>query len=152
MASVNKAILVGNLGKDPEMRYTQSNTPVCSFSIATTNSWTDQQGNKQEKTEWHNIIAWARLAEVCNQYLKKGKQVYIEGEIQTRKWQDNNGHDRWTTEIKARVMQMLGTRADNQDGGQQAQPQGDPGPQGGQEPYYPQAPQTVPEDDELPFR
>ncbi len=149
MASVNKAIVVGNLGKDPEIRYTQNNTPVCTFSVATTDRWTDQQGNPQERTEWHRIVAWAKLAEICEKYLHKGKQVYIEGSMQTREWEDQNGNKRYTTEIKAREMQMLGTKADRdaQQGG------GDPGPSQGdyQQPSYPEAPGPGPDDDDLPF-
>ena len=111
---VNKVILIGNLGKDPEIRYTQSGTAVANFTIATTESWGGKDGQeKQEKTEWHNIVAWARLAEICNQYLSKGRQVYIEGRIQTRKWEDRDGNTRYTTEIVAQNMQMLGGRGDS---------------------------------------
>lgn len=111
---VNKVILIGNLGKDPEIRYTQSGTAVANFTLATTESWGGKDGQeKQEKTEWHNIVVWARLAEICNQYLSKGRQVYIEGRIQTRKWEDRDGNTRYTTEIVARDMQMLGGRGDN---------------------------------------
>ncbi len=111
---VNKVILIGNLGKDPEIRYTQSGTAVANFTVATTESWGGKDGQeRQEKTEWHNIVAWARLAEICNQYLAKGRQVYIEGRIQTRKWEDRDGNTRYTTEIVARDMQMLGSRGDS---------------------------------------
>ena len=109
---VNKVILIGNLGKDPEMRYTQSGTAVANFSLATTDSWTGKDGNKEERTEWHNIVAWARLAEICGQYLTKGRQVYIEGRIQTRKWEDRDGNTRYTTEVVAQNMQMLGGRGE----------------------------------------
>jgi single-strand DNA-binding protein len=110
---VNKAILIGNLGRDPEIRYTQSGDCVATFSIATSESWKDKQtGEEQERTEWHNIVAWRRLAEICGEYLVKGKQVYIEGRIRTRKWQDRDGNDRYTTEIEALTMQMLGSRGD----------------------------------------
>ena len=109
---VNKAILIGNLGRDPEMRYTQSGTAVANFTLATTDSWTGKDGNKEERTEWHNIVAWARLAEICSQYLTKGRQVYIEGRIQTRKWEDKDGNTRYTTEIVAQNMQMLGSRGE----------------------------------------
>ena len=108
---VNKVILIGNLGKDPEMRYTQSGTAVANFTVATTESW-GKDAEKQEKTEWHNIVAWARLAEICGQYLTKGRQVYIEGRIQTRKWEDRDGNTRYTTEIVAQNMQMLGGRGE----------------------------------------
>jgi single-strand DNA-binding protein len=113
---VNKVILIGNLGKDPEIRYTQNGTAVANFSLATTDSWS-KDGETNERTEWHNIVAWARLAEICNQYLHKGKQVYIEGRIQTRKWEDRDGNDRYTTEIVAQNMQMLGGRGDGDFGG-----------------------------------
>ena len=109
---VNKVILVGNLGQDPELRYTGSGTAVCNFSLATTESYKDRDGNQVENTEWHRVVAWARLAEICGEYLKKGRQVYIEGQIQTRQWEDKEGQTRYTTEIKAREMQMLGGRDD----------------------------------------
>jgi single-strand DNA-binding protein len=108
MASVNKVILVGNLGADPELRYTSSGTPVASFSLATREQWTNKGGEKGEKTEWHKIVAWARLGEICGEYLHKGKQVYIEGRLQTRSWEDRDGNKRYTTEIVAQTMQMLG--------------------------------------------
>ena len=104
---INKAILIGNLGADPEIRYTQSGTQVATFNIATTERWKDQEGQMQEKTEWHRIVAWARLAEICGEYLNKGSRVYVEGRIQTQKWQDQSGNDRYTTEIVAREMKML---------------------------------------------
>ena len=108
---VNKVILVGNLGKDPEVKYMPSGDAVCNFTLATSESWNDKQsGDKVEKTEWHNIVMYRRLAEVAGEYLRKGSQVYIEGKLKTRKWQDKNGQDRWTTEIEAREMQMLGGR------------------------------------------
>lgn len=115
MAGVNKVIIVGNVGRDPEVRHTKSGEPVCSFSIATTERWKDKNGEQQEKTEWHRVVAWARLAEICGEYLRKGKQVYIEGRLQTRDWEDKDGHKRYTTEIIANTMQMLGRRGD--DGG-----------------------------------
>lgn len=107
---INKVILIGNLGADPEIRYTQSGTPVCNFRIATSERWKGQDGQQQEQTEWHNIVAWRRLAEICSEYLSKGSKVYIEGKLQTRKWQDQNGNDRYTTEIVAKDMQMLSPR------------------------------------------
>jgi len=113
MAGVNKAIVVGNLGNDPEVRTTQSGTQVANFSVATSEQYTDASGQKQERTEWHRIVTFGRLAEICAQYLHKGKQVYIEGRIQTRKWTDQNGQDRWTTEIVANQMQMLGRAGDS---------------------------------------
>jgi single-strand DNA-binding protein len=110
MASVNKVILVGNLGKDPESRYLPDGGAVCNFSVATTDKWKDKSGEQQERTEWHRVSTFAKLAEICGEYLKKGSQVYIEGRLQTRKWQDKEGHDRYTTEIVADRMQMLGSR------------------------------------------
>jgi single-strand DNA-binding protein len=108
---VNKVILVGNLGKDPEVRYMPSGNAVANVTLATTDSWKDKQtGEKQERTEWHNVVFYSRLAEIVGEYLKKGSQVYVEGRLQTRKWQDKNGNDRYTTEIIASDMQMLGSR------------------------------------------
>ena len=119
MASVNKAIIVGNLGRDPEIRYTQNNTPVATFSIATTDQWSDRNGEKQERTEWHRIVAWGRLAEICSQYLQKGKQVYVEGRLQTREWEDKDGNKRYTTEIVAKEMKMLSPKGGGAAGGNQ---------------------------------
>jgi single-strand DNA-binding protein len=118
--SVNKVILVGRLGRDPELKYTASGTPFCRFSMATDDSWNDKgTGERQERTEWHNIVAWDRLAEICNQYLTKGKLVYIEGSLQTREWDDQEGNKRKTTEIRARDMVMLsGGTGDSAGGGQ----------------------------------
>ncbi len=117
---INKVILVGNLGKDPEIRYTASGAAIANVTIATTDSWRDKQsGEKQEKTEWHRVVFFNRLAEVVGEYLHKGSQVYVEGRLQTRKWQDQSGQDRYTTEIVANEMQMLGSRGG--DGGGQAQ-------------------------------
>jgi len=115
--SVNKVILVGNLGKDPELRYTPSGAAVATFSMATTERYKDKDGNRQDKTEWHNIVAWRQLAEICGKYLHKGKQIYIEGKIQTRSYDDRDGNKRYITEIVADQMQMLGSR-DDQGGGQ----------------------------------
>jgi len=110
---INKVILVGNLGRDPEIKYTASGGAIANLTIATSESWNDKQtGEKVEKTEWHRVVAFQRLAEIMGEYLKKGSQVYIEGKLQTRKWQDQNGQDRYTTEIVASDMQMLGSRAD----------------------------------------
>lgn len=110
MAGVNKVILVGNLGRDPEVRYTPSGTAVANFTLATTETWTDRDGEKQSHTEWHRIVAWRRLGEICGEFLSKGKQVYIEGRIRTREWEDQEGNKRKTTEIEAQTMQMLGSR------------------------------------------
>jgi len=109
MAGVNKVILVGNLGRDPEIRYTQGGQAVCNFTLATTESWASKEGGaREEKTEWHRVVAWGRLAEICGEYLAKGRQVYIEGRLQTREWEDRDGNKRVTTEIVAQTMQMLG--------------------------------------------
>jgi len=109
---VNKVILVGTLGQDPDTRYTPSNAAVANLSIATNESWKDKQtGEQKEKTEWHRIVMFNRLAEIATEYLRKGSQVYIEGKIQTRKWEDKDGNDRYTTEIVANEMQMLGGRS-----------------------------------------
>lgn len=108
---VNKVILVGRLGRDPEMRFTASGTPVANFSVATDEVW-GREGERQTRTEWHNIVVWSRLAEICNQYLTKGRLVYIEGRIQTRDWEDRDGNKRRTTEIVALDMKMLGGRND----------------------------------------
>jgi len=117
---LNKAILIGNLGDSPTVRYTQDGTPVASFSVATSERWKDKDGHNQESTEWHKIVVWKRLAEICGEYLSKGSKVYIEGKMQTRKWQDQNGNDRYTTEIVAREMKMLdskGSSKENDKGG-----------------------------------
>ena len=109
MASLNKVIVLGNLGRDPELRHTPSGRAVCKLSVATTETWNDQQsGERQERTEWHRIVVWGRQAENCAQYLKKGRQVFVEGKLQTRKWQDKEGQDRWSTEIQADRVQFIG--------------------------------------------
>jgi single-strand DNA-binding protein len=113
MASVNKVILVGRLGKDPELKYTQSGDAVANFSIATDETWKDQSGEKQQRTEWHNIVAWKKLADICGEYVKKGQQVYIEGKLQTRKWEDQEGNTKYKTEIVANNLVMLGKKEDN---------------------------------------
>ncbi len=111
MAGVNKVILIGRLGRDPEIRYFQDGTAVANFSMATSEEWKDKEtGEKRERTEWHRIVAFRRLGEICGEYLSKGKQVYIEGKLQTREWQDKEGNQRYTTEIVASGMQMLGTK------------------------------------------
>ena len=105
---VNKAIIIGNLGRDPEVRFTSGGRAVAKFSVATTERWTDQQGQRQEKTEWHNIVVWGKQAETCGQYLSKGRQVYVEGRITTRSYDDKEGNKRYTTEIVARDVRFLG--------------------------------------------
>ncbi len=111
MASVNKVILVGNLGRDPEVRYMPDGGAITNISVATTDTWKDKAGEKQEKTEWHRVAFFGKLAEIAGEYLKKGSQVYLEGRLQTRKWQDKDGQDKYTTEIVADRMQMLGSRS-----------------------------------------
>ena len=152
---VNKVILVGNLGSDPETRYTASGSAVTNVSLATSESWRDKNtGEQQERTEWHRVVFFNRLAEVAGEYLRKGRQVYIEGQIRTRKWQDQSGQDKYTTEIVANEMQMLGGRDDNASGGA---PQGggfrDKPPAAAPKPAA--APAAAPsqdfEDDDIPF-
>lgn len=109
---VNRVFLIGRLGRDPELRYTGSGTPVANFSLATDETWTDSNGQRQNRTEWHNIVVWSRLAEICNQYLRKGRLIFIEGRIQTREWDDRDGNKRRTTEIVATNMQMLESKSD----------------------------------------
>ena len=135
MASVNKVILVGNLGRDPEVRFMPNGEAVCNFSIATTDSWKDKSGAKQEKTEWHNIVMYRKLAEIAGEYLKKGRPVYVEGRLQTRKW-EKDGVTRYTTEIVADQMQMLGGK----DGGSGASYDGGMDQSSGGSDHYNQAP------------
>ena len=142
MSGINKAILIGRLGSDPEIRYTPSGVAVANFSIATSEEWKDKDtGDKQERTEWHRIVVWRRLAEICGEYLSKGRQVYVEGRIQTRSWEDRDGNKRYTTEIIANDIQFLGSRdagdAGRSGGGMGGGYQGVPGP--------------GPEDDDIPF-
>ena len=126
MASVNKAILVGNLGRDPETRYLPDGGAITNISIATTDSWKDKTtGEKKEQTEWHRVAFFGKLAEIAGEYLKKGSQVYIEGRIRTRKWQDKEGQDRYTTEVIADTMQMLGSRGGMGDAANRGEPAGD---------------------------
>lgn len=145
--SVNKVILIGRLGKDPELKYTASGTPFCRFSIATDDVWSDKtSGERQEKTEWHNIVVWDRLAEICNQYLTKGRQVYIEGSLQTREWDDQDGNKRRTTEVRARDMVMLGSGSgEGSGGGQRRAVSAEGGSSGGS------ASTSTITDDDIPF-
>ena len=122
MASVNKVILIGHLGADPEIRYLPSGEAVANLRLATTDVWKDKDGNKQEATEWHRVSFFGRQAEICGQYLKKGSQIYVEGSIRTRKWQDKDGQDRYTTEIRGDRMQMLGGRPAGGDSAPAARP------------------------------
>jgi single-strand DNA-binding protein len=119
MSSLNKIILIGHLGKDPEMRYTPEGSPVATFSLATSENWTDKNGTRQEHTEWHNIVAWNRLADLSKRFLAKGRQVYIEGRLRTREWTDRDGNRRRTTEVIAQQMVLLGSRPVNAEAGTQ---------------------------------
>ena len=142
MASVNKVILIGNLGRDPELRYTKGGQAVANFSIATNEKWTDKEGAQQERTEWHRIVAWGKTGELCAQYLAKGRSTYIEGRLQTREYEDKEGIKRYTTEIVAQNVTFLGGRADSgapPDGGSP----GGAASGGG--------PSTPPPDDNVPF-
>jgi len=149
MASLNKVMLIGNLGKDPEVRYTQSGTAVASFSMATTEKFKSKAGEWEDRTEWHNVTVWGRLAEISGEYLSKGKPVYIEGRLQTRKWQDREGVDRYTTEVVAEKMQMLGGKnggsgnASNSGNGRTGGGQGGSGGSMEEPPFHP--------DDDIPF-
>jgi single-strand DNA-binding protein len=141
---VNKVILIGNLGSDPEVRYTQSGQAVAHFNIATTDAWTDKNGQTQERTEWHRIVVWAKQAENCAKYLSKGRQVYLEGRLQTRDWQDKEGNKRQTTEIVANDVQFLGGGAGGAGrGAAPAGPEPEAPPQGGG--------MGGPPDDDIPF-
>ena len=133
MAGVNKVILIGRLGADPEVRYTSNGTPVANFRIATSTVLTNKQGEKEEKVEWHRIVAFGKLGEICGEYLTKGKQVYIEGRLQTRDWEDKEGNKHWVTEVVATNMQMLGSP-----------------PEQNKEEVPPEPIESIPEDD-IPF-
>jgi single-strand DNA-binding protein len=159
--SINKAILIGNLGADPEVRTTGGGTKVAEFSLATSRRWNDRSGQQQEKTEWHKIIGWSALADIAEQYLKKGDKVYIEGEIQYRSYEDKEGNTRYVTEINAKEMIMLGGRDGGGSGGggsfqSRSKQPATVGKQGAKEaeakdPTYDGFPTAFPEDDDLPF-
>jgi len=117
MSSLNKVMLIGRLGKDPEVRYTPDGSAVANFSLATSETWNDKSGTRQERTEWHNIVAWGKLADLSKRYLAKGRQVYIEGRIRTREWDDKDGNKRRTTEVMANQMVLLGSRSEGMDAG-----------------------------------
>lgn len=138
MASVNRVTLIGNLGRDPELRYTQSGQAVCNFSIATSERWQDKSGDAQERTEWHRIVVWGKSAEACAQYLAKGRPVYIEGKLQTRDWEDKQGNKRQSTEINALSVQFLGGKQD-------------PGTPAEQQQRQQPAPSARPNPDDVPF-
>ena len=114
MASVNKVTIIGNLGKDPELKFMPNGDAVCNFSVATTDTWKDKAGEKQERTEWHNIVMYRKVAEIAGEFLKQGSSVYLEGRLQTRKWQTKEGQDRYTTEVVADSMQMLGKKSEGE--------------------------------------
>jgi single-strand DNA-binding protein len=138
MAALNKVLLIGNLGADPELSYTPNGTAKATMRLATREAWTGKDGQKGERTEWHRVIVWGRLAEICGQYLAKGREVFIEGRLQTRSWEDRDGNKRWTTEVIASGMQMLG-------GGRGAREEG-----GGAAPEEPPLEPTAPDED-VPF-
>ena len=143
MAGINKAILIGRLGSDPEVRYTPSGVAVANFNIATSEEWKDKDsGEKKERTEWHRIVAWSKLGEICGEYLSKGRQVYIEGRIQTRSWEDRDGNKRYTTEIVAADVQFLGGR----DAGSGAR-----AASGESASDFESSQTQAPEDDDIPF-
>jgi len=144
---LNKAILIGNLGADPETRYTQDGTCVCNIRIATTERYKDRNGERQERTEWHRVVLWGKLGEIANQYLHKGSQVYIEGKIETRKWTDRDGNTRYTTEIRANEMKMLGGK------GEGAPRAAAPAEKPAQNDPFADSPSfnDVPVDDDIPF-
>jgi len=133
MASVNKVILIGNLGRDPEVRYTPNGAAVCNVSVATTRNWKSKEGDRQEETEWHRVVFYDRLAEIAGEYLRKGRPVYVEGRLKTRKWQDKEGKDVYTTEIIADQMQLLGGREGGGGGGMGGAEDHDMGAPGGHE-------------------
>lgn len=144
---VNKVILIGHLGADPEVRYTASGSPVANFRIATTDTWNDKNGQKQERTEWHRIVAWAKLGELAGEYLSKGRQVYVEGRLQTRQWDDRDGNKKYTTEIVATQITFLGGRGDAPAGPRREAPEGR-APEGEANFEYGPPPMT---DDDVPF-
>ncbi len=155
---INKVILVGNLGNDPEVRYTPGGAAVTTISVATTENWKDKEGNRQEKTEWHRVVFFGRLAEIAGEYLKKGRQVYVEGKLRTNKWQDQSGNDRYTTEILANEMQMLGGTvgsSGNQNPGGYGNMPSAPPPSGSGEKQTSKESAPIPDfddfDDEIPF-
>ena len=143
MASLNKVMLIGNLGKDPEVRYTASGQAVASFSLATSEKFKSKTGEWEERTEWHNITLWGKLAEIAGEYLAKGKTVYIEGRLQTRKWQDKNGNDRYTTDIVGDKMQMLSGKGERREAGSTPAGGGSGGGSSYEEPPF--------QDDDIPF-
>ncbi len=149
MAGVNKVILIGNLGRDPELRYTQNGQAVANFTLATSENWTDKSGEKAERTEWHRIVTWGKLAEMCAQYLSKGRTVYVEGRLQTREWEDRDGNKRQTTEINAQTVQFLGSPRGGDGGGGAPSGGGGGGGPGGPDGGPSGGPPST--DDDIPF-
>ena len=152
MRGVNKVILVGNLGRDPEVRYIKDGTAVANLRLATSETWNDQNGQRQERTEWHRVVAWGKLAEIAKEYMSKGRQIYVEGKLQTRSWDDREGNKRYTTEVKADQIVMLGTRGDSAGSRDMAAPPPDlasaPGPP---DPAAAAAPAFEATEDDVPF-
>lgn len=142
MSSVNKVILIGNLGKDPEVRYTASGTAVGNFNIATNETWNNKEGKREERTEWHRIVCWAKTAELCGEYLSKGRTVYVEGRLQTREWNDKDGNKRYTTEIVAQTVRFLGGRGDSA---------GKPAPENAEPKAAVSAAEPIDVEDDIPF-
>ena len=149
--SVNKVILLGRLGNNPEIRYTPNGQAVANFSIATSESWNDKSGQKQERTEWHRIVVWAKLAELCGQYLAKGRQVYIEGKLQTRQWDDKEGNKRYTTEVVASTVQFLGASSGAGAGAGAGMNQDYGGAAAGAAMAAPEAAEPAFQEDDIPF-
>jgi len=142
MASLNKVMLIGNLGRDPEVRYTQGGAPVANFTMATTDRWTDPSGEKKERTEWHRIVVWGKQAEIAGEYLRKGRSVFVEGNLQTREWTDREGNKRYTTEVRAQRFQMLGRPGEAAEGGGAQRSEAGAVEEAGGAPY---------EEDDIPF-
>lgn len=154
--SINKVMLIGNLGGEPELRHTASNVPVVNFTVATNESWLNKDGNREERTEWHRVVAWRRLAEICSEYLHKGSQVYIEGKIRTRNWEDQSGQKRFITEVVADEMVILGGRGGDSGGGGghysgSSDGYGSGSGSGGGSSYDDFQPPSQGDDDDLPF-
>lgn len=149
MASINKVILIGNLGKDPEVRFSQDGTAICNINIATSSKWKDKNsGEQREETEWHRVVFYGKLAEIVGEYLKKGKSIYLEGRLKTRKWQNKEGVDQYTTEVIADLMQMLSGRDDGDSG---ARERSAPAPRTNPTPQPPQSSNLADMDDDIPF-
>ena len=151
MGSVNKVILVGNLGRDAELRYTPGGAAVATLNMATTETWTDKGGQRQEKTEWHRVVFWGKVAESLTEYLTKGKQVYVEGRLETRQWNDKDGNKRYTTEIKGDKIVLLGSAGGGRGAGGASRGGGEESMGGGQPSHGADVPDTPLTDDDIPF-